>query len=179
MCLAQWIIPGKMIYDSEQIISDGTEYKFKTAPIDPSDPFRGKYVTLNFESNFIAYDDTVEWQAGQEIFVTFTVDSAGFAIPQTISASQPTTESFLHTTVEYVTNYDGHKVWINLPFNRFYLEESKASDAERVYWEAQRDSTQVAHALVSIGSGQAVLKNVFINDVPIVDIVNNLNKNEK
>ncbi len=179
MCVAQWIVPGKMIYDSENVITEGVEYKFKTAPIDPSDPFRGKYITLNFESNFLTFDDTVEWQAGQEIFVTFTTDSAGFAIPEAISSTQPNTGSFLRTTVDYVADYDDHKVWIKLPFNRFYLEESKASEAERVYWEAQRDSTQIAHALVSMGSGQAVLKNVFINDVPIVDIVNNLNKNEK
>lgn len=180
MCLAQWIIPAKMIYESEHVITNGTEYKFKTAPIDPSDPFRGKYITLNFESNVITFHDSVDWISGEEIFVTFTTDSAGFAIPEATSRTPPETQSFLQTTVDYVTNYGGeYRVGFNLPFNRFYLEESKASQAEQTYWQAQRDSAQVAHALVSMGEGQAVLKDVYINNVPIVEVVDNLNKNEK
>lgn len=180
MCLAQWIIPAKMIYESEHVITDGVEYKFKTAPIDPSDPIRGKYVILNFESNVITLNDSADWMSGDEIFVTFTTDSAGFAIPKAVSRTPPETPTFLRTTVDYVNNYGGeYKVWFNLPFNRFYLEESKAPQAEQAYWKAQRDSAQVAHALVSVGAGQAVLKNVYINNIPIVEVVNNLNKNEK
>ncbi len=52
MCLAQWIVPGKMVYDSENTIAEGTLYKFKTAPVDPSDPLRGKYVTLRLSGEF-------------------------------------------------------------------------------------------------------------------------------
>jgi uncharacterized membrane-anchored protein len=180
MCFAQWIIPAKMIYESEHVITDGDEYKFKTAPIDPSDPIRGKYIILNFESNLMTFNDSVDWMSGDEVFVTFTTDSAGFAIPETISRTSPETATFLKTTVDYVNSFGGeYKVYFNLPFTRFYLEESKASQAEQAYWQAQRDSAQVAYALVSVGAGQAVLKNVYINDIPIVEVVNNFNKNEK
>jgi uncharacterized membrane-anchored protein len=48
-CLAQWFVPAQMIYDQEQVLREGKTYHFKTAPIDPSDPFRGKYITLSFE----------------------------------------------------------------------------------------------------------------------------------
>ena len=64
MCLAQWIVPGKMVYDSENTIAEGTLYKFKTAPIDPSDPMRGKYITLKFQENFLQFTDSAEWQRG-------------------------------------------------------------------------------------------------------------------
>jgi len=176
MCLAQWIVPAKMIYDSEHVITNGTIYKFKTQPIDPSDPFRGKYITLNFESNFIKLTDTAEWQAGQEIFVTFTTDSAGFAVAENIFSTPPDTESFLRTKVDYINDYQGKpKLWFTLPFDRFYLEESKASQAEQLYWQTQRDSTQVAYGLVSIGKGPAVLTDVFLNGKPIVEIINSLN----
>jgi uncharacterized membrane-anchored protein len=176
MCLAQWVVPAKMIYDSEHVISNGNIFKFKTQPIDPSDPFRGKYITLNFESNFIKLKDTVKWQAGQEIFVTFTTDSAGFAIAEDLFSTPPDTESFLRTTVDYINDYQGEpKLWFTLPFDRFYLEESKASQAEQLYWQAQRDSTQVAYGLVSIGKGSAVLTDVILNDKPIVEIINSLN----
>ena len=49
--LVQLVVPAKMIFDKEVILKTGTIYKFKTQPIDPSDPFRGKYVTLNYELN--------------------------------------------------------------------------------------------------------------------------------
>jgi len=176
MCLAQWIVPAKMIYDSEHVISNGAIFKFKTQPIDPSDPFRGKYVTLNFESNFIKLMDTAAWRPGQEIFVTFTADSAGFAVAENIFSTPPDTESFLRTKVDYINDYQAeHKLWFTLPFNRFYLEESKASQAEQLYWQTQRDSTQVAYGLVSIGKGPAVLTDVILNNKPIVEIINGLN----
>jgi len=177
MCLAQWIVPGKMIYDSENIISEGTVFKFKTEPIDPSDPFRGKYVTLRFEADFIEFQDSTDWQAGDEIFVTFTTDSLGFAKAENGYRSAPAAESYLHTSVEYVNNYEyDRSIVFQLPFDRFYLEESKASQAEQLYWKAQRDSAQVAYGLVSIGPGQAVLSDVYINDRPIVDIIDELNE---
>jgi uncharacterized membrane-anchored protein len=177
MCLAQWIVPGKIIYDSERILEEGTVYKFKTAPIDPSDPFRGKYITLNFEQNFLTFTDSLEWSTGQEIFVTFTVDSAGYAVPERAFHDQPPSKTYLRTNVEYVNYYgDNYKVEFRLPFDRLYLEESRASEAEKAYWQAQQDSAQAAYALVSIGDGQAVLKDVIINDKPIHDIINELNK---
>jgi hypothetical protein len=51
------------------------------------------------------------------------------------------------------------------------MEESKAPEAEKLYWEALRDTVQVAYGLVSIGKGQAVLQNVFVNDKAIADII--------
>ena len=180
MCLAQWIVPGKMVYDSENTISEGTLYKFRTAPVDPSDPMRGKYVTLNFQENFFQFADSAEWQRGDQIFVTFTTDSAGFAVPEQIYHTKPEAESYLETVVEQIYYYkDDHKVWYKLPFDRFYMEESKAPQAEQLYWKAQRDSAQLVYALVSIGQGQAVLQDVIINDRPIIDLINELNDTDE
>lgn len=47
----QLAIPGYMIFEQNQILTEGTAYKFKTRPIDPYDPFRGRYVTLAFDAN--------------------------------------------------------------------------------------------------------------------------------
>ena len=179
MCLAQWLVPGKMIYDSEGVIRDGTLYKFKTQPIDPSDPFRGKYITLNFEANTITLSDSTDWQRGEEVFITFTTDSAGFAKAESISREEPTTAYYLLTTVNYTTTYKPFEVSFKLPFDRFYLEESKASQAEQLYWQTQRDSAQVAYGLVSIGRGTAVLQDVMINDRSVVDVISELNADSR
>lgn len=173
MCIAQWVVPGMMMYDSETVIAEGREFKFKTEPIDPSDPFRGKYITLQFEADFILLEDSVTMRPGQKIFVTFDDDAAGYAKPVKIFETEPDDEYYLETSVDYVTNFrSNHRVQFELPFNRFYLEESKAQRAEDLYREAQRDTAQVAYAIVSIGSGQAVIKDVVINDQPILDLLN-------
>ena len=178
MCLAQWFVPAKMIYESETIISGGTGYKFKTQPIDPSDPFRGKYITLNFDANSIILPDSSYWDDGEEIFVTFTTDSAGFAKAAAVYRSEPSEDVYLKTTVTHFNTYDRREVFFDLPFDRLYLEESKASQAEQLYWQSQRDSTQVAYGLVTIGKGRAVLIDVMINDKSVVDIINELNQNQ-
>lgn len=175
MCIAQWLVPGKMIYDSETVIVEGTTYKFKTQPIDPSDPFRGKYITLNFDATSIVLNESANWESGEPVFVTFTTDSAGFAKPLGIFREPPDADSFLKTSVNYFNTYGHFEVFFNLPFDRFYLEESKASQAEQLYWQAQADTTQVAYGLVTIGKGQAVLTDVMINDKSVVDIINELN----
>jgi uncharacterized membrane-anchored protein len=173
MCIAQWVVPGMMMYNSETVIADGKEFKFKTEPIDPSDPFRGKYITLEFEADFILLEDSVTFRPGQKIFVTFADDAAGYAKPVEISETEPDAEYYLQTTVAYVTNFrSNHRVQFELPFDRFYLEESKAQRAEDLYREAQRDTVQVAYAVVSLGSGQAVIKDVVINGQPILDLLN-------
>jgi uncharacterized membrane-anchored protein len=180
MCLAQWIVPGKMVYESENIIAEGTLYKFRTAPVDPSDPMRGKYITLNFPQNFFQFTDSLEWSSGDQIFVTFTTDSAGFAVPEQIYHTKPEAESYLETVVERIYHTKGdHKAWYKLPFDRFYMEESKAPQAEQIYWKAQRDSAQVVYASVSIGQGQAVLQDVIINDRPIIDLLNEVNDTDE
>jgi uncharacterized membrane-anchored protein len=175
MCIAQWVVPGMMIADSESVISEGKEFKFKTEPIDPSDPFRGKYITLRFEADNMELEGTVEFQTGQKIFVTFEEDSAGFAVPSGIYKTEPETPYYLETKIAYVSSHRDHRVHFDLPFNRFYLEESKALKAEELYREAQRDSMQVAYALVNLGAGQAVIKDVILNNRPILDLINESN----
>ncbi len=51
VALAQLYVPTKMILNRENVLANGTDFKFRTAPIDPNDPFRGKYVNLQYENN--------------------------------------------------------------------------------------------------------------------------------
>ncbi len=130
MCIAQISIPVKVIWDAEYVIDNGEEYKFRTEPIDPSDPFRGKYITLSFKSD--AMTDTTNWQAGEPVNVKFDRDADGFAVPVSITRETPEAP-YLHTKIQYTLAGNPPMAYFNLPFDRFYLEESKASDAEQQY----------------------------------------------
>jgi uncharacterized membrane-anchored protein len=166
----QIVIPAQMIFNQENILKTGTAYKFKTQPVDPSDPFKGKYIRLNYDINQTKTKDTV-WQRGDVAYVSIANDSLGFAKATKASKEAPKTGIYIETKVNWYAK--GTSVLhFTLPYNEYYMEESKAKPAEDVYRIAQRDSLpNNTYALIYVKDGDAVLDNVFINDIPIADYV--------
>jgi uncharacterized membrane-anchored protein len=173
VAFVQLFVPAQLIWNREEILETGKDYQFRTAPIDPNDPFRGKYVALRFEENWVEVRDPEGWKNEEEIYVLLKTDSQGFVKATGVSKSEPAAgSSFVKAKVEYVSNEKGlKKLYFNYPFDRFYLEESLAKEAEETYVETQQDSMQIAYALVKIKDGDAVLKDVFIDSVSIIEIV--------
>ena len=172
MALVQIFVPAKMILDREDVLQTGVAYKFRTAPIDPNDPFRGKYVALNFSDNTFEMDSDQKWESGQPIFVMLENDPSGFAKIQGVSQEKPSNDvDFLKANVSFISGEKNQILNIYYPFDRYYMEESKAEKAEEIYFESQIDTNQVAYALVHIKNGQAVLKDVMINDTSIREMV--------
>lgn len=179
VALVQIYFPARFIIDRSIILSSGKEFKFKTAPIDPSDPFRGKYINLNFNENTFEIQNKENWTRGETVFVLLVNDNNGFAKIKSVSKVKPLdSQDFLKAKVGYVI-YDGLKLSIEYPFDRFYMEESKASDAELTYRRAVPDSNQVTYALVNIKNGESVLKDVMINGISIREIVKQEQQNKK
>jgi len=172
VALVQLYIPTKMIIDSEGVLDSGTAYKFKTAPVDPTDPFRGKYITLRYKNNRVEVEKESDWMSGEEIYVILSKDKDGFAGIKSISKEAPQYKvDYFKAKIRYVTSNGSNQVQIAYPFNRYYMEESKAEAAEKAYRKSQADTSKVAYALVSIKDGEAVLKDVLIDGVSIKDIV--------
>ncbi|TYA75004.1 GDYXXLXY domain-containing protein [Seonamhaeicola marinus] len=172
VCLAQIFVPTKMILNREEVLSSGTLYKFKTVPIDPADPFRGKYITLNFEIDRHKTNDTM-WQRDEKIYVYLDVDSLGFAKVNKVSREilPDVTQDYVEAKVDWYANYS-KELNIEFPFDRYYMEETKAYDAEVAVRENQSDSQlQNVYALVYVKEGASVLKDVIINELPIKDFV--------
>lgn len=175
MVVAQWFVPLRMVFRQESVIAHGTTYRFKTQPIDPSDPFRGKYITLRFEAAMHKVDTASRWTMGETVYLTLEEDPAGFARIKDVVRTRPEdTSEYIQT----VTGYTGNKgfIVVELPFDHFFLEESKASEAEKAYWQAATDTTQVAYAEVAVRNGMAALRDVKIDGKSIVAIVDELNE---
>jgi uncharacterized membrane-anchored protein len=68
--IAQLYVPLQMMFNQEDIMKTGTEFKFQTAPIDPYDPFRGKYITLFFKEREITVQNNIKWSNGETVFAT-------------------------------------------------------------------------------------------------------------
>ena len=174
VALAQLYVPAKMIWNQESILKDGVEYKFKTAPIDPNDPFRGKYITLSFEETNYTVQDETDWGRGEQVYVLLKTDTSGFAKIDSVSKQIPSSDQdFVKAKVWFVSGNDENNLSIDYPFNRFYMEESKAKDAEITYRESQMDTTKTTYALIQVKNGDAVLKDVLIDGVPLKKLVKN------
>ena len=173
VALVQLYVPAKMILDKENVIETGIEYKFKIAPTDPSDPFRGRYITLSYDENTTIVSDGQDWVRGESIYVSLTTDYLGFAKIKSVSKTKPTdNESFIKAKVRFSSGNSPNKLLtIDYPFNRYYMEESKAYYAELIYRQSQQNANQVTYALVSIKNGDAVLKDVLIDGTSIREIV--------
>ncbi len=176
MVVAQLGVPAKMIFDQEEVLSSGKEYWFETAPIDPNDPFRGKYITLNYVADRVNISAEEKWTWQEEIYLTFEANPAtGFAEIKDYYREAPEgEENYLKAKVETMNRlYEDttqQTLYIEFPFERFYMEEAKAPEAEKVYNQSRSDDSQITYAVVSIGQGSASLKNVMINGTPIGEL---------
>ena len=172
VALAQLYVPASMIWSRENVLKKGTEYKFKTELVDPNDPFRGKYITLSFEDNIMEVENTADWNMGEDIYASITTDEEGFAQISAISREEPDSgEEFISAKVGFIAGLNTDKLRIEFPFDRYYMEESKAYEAEVKFREAQRDTSQLTYALVNIRNGQSVLKDVMIEGISIKELV--------
>lgn len=171
VAIVQLFIPTQMIFNKETIMETGTAYKFRTQPIDPNDPFRGKYITLKYDFNAIKTEDTL-WQRKEKVYVYLTNDSLGFAKPSRITREKLDIDDDYIIAEVSLYFKKSKTVNLNMPFNRYYMEESKAQDAEVAHRIAQRDSLpDNTYALVYVNDGKAVLADVLIDDISIKDYV--------
>ncbi len=166
----QLLVPAKMAFDGEQILAKGKEFKFKTAPVDPNDPFRGKYLTLRYKEDHY-FGNIDAWTRGEKIYVTLAEDPEGYATIASIAKTPPEkTVNYVVAKVDYVDETED-EVYVDYPFDRFYVEESKAALAEKVYSEMQNNPSKITYALVNIKAGSAVLKDIKVNDSSILDLL--------
>ncbi len=179
VALVQLYVPAKMIINYETIIRSGEPYKFRIAPVDPLDPFRGKYITLDFKDVTAQVPDPQAWRNNEKIYVELTTDPKGYAIIRSVSKTKPAHSNFIEAKVGFIGSTNDKNLFVKYPFDRFYMEETKASGAETIYREAARDPAQVAYALVYVHKGDASLTDVLINDVSIQKIVEEFNKKQE
>ncbi|WP_330442473.1 GDYXXLXY domain-containing protein [Flavobacterium sp. C4GT6] len=168
VAIVQAFVPLKMIYDTEKINDEGTVYKFKTQPIDPSDPFRGKYITLRFEAESFKTTDSL-MDMRQDLYVSIEKDSEGYARVKEVLREEPEEGDYFKAETYYFSTNGLH---LSFPFDRFYMEESKAPQAEVAYRKySAAKNPKPAYALVAIKDGQTYLKDVIVDDKPIREYV--------
>jgi uncharacterized membrane-anchored protein len=173
LAFIQWLVPVKIIFQKNEVLKKGRSYKFQTEPVDPSNPFKGKYITLNFTAS--SFTDTIErgLTHNADIYVMLGTDQNGYVFIKSLSTDKPKeTIEFVRANVYYTSKEkDSLTVFIRYPFNEFYMDEYKAPKAEIIFRESTGDRPTNTYALVKIWKGEAVIQDVYINDTPIRKLI--------
>ena len=166
VCLAllQLAVPASMIINHELALEYGRQYRFRTAPIDPADPFRGRFVALSFPDETVPRPDKMTLTSGRQVYASITEDTAGFAHLTAVSLTRPEGDAAIRVEVGYVTEDAVH---LRLPFDRYYTAEHIAPEAERAYQQHSRRVNPEAYVTVRVRKGQAVLEELYIAGLPL------------
>ena len=171
VALAQLAVPVWMIIGHERIRSKGEIFQFRTAPVDPRDPFRGEYVRLDFEAERGPWllPDRPRFWPHPPYYASLTIDSGGFARIKELNLSVPSGMPYLKVRVTSDDSNEAH--WIDLPFDRYYLEEGDGKKTEEMLapqWSDGAVSQPLpAHAVVRILNGEAVITDLVVGDKSI------------
>ena len=169
LAIIQLIIPVKMIYDQEDVLKHGVEFRFRTAPVDPVDAMRGRYVALQYEIEELETSYKEIYKKNSTVYLVLTTDSAGYAVIDKIEKSKPDSCNYLKSKISYTFLRDSKQiVRFELPFNRYYMEEAKAPQAEKIFQDFNRTSNELeAFAVVRVKDGKSVLSDLYIDAKPI------------
>jgi uncharacterized membrane-anchored protein len=168
--LAQLAVPAAMIAGHELTLSQGTPYKFRTGMVDPVDVFRGRYVRISFRDTEAPLPEGVSPEYGQYVYALLDEDEEGFAVFTGVQHEPPAEGDYLRLRTWSISRAE-RTVRLNIPFNRYYMRETLAPEAERVYWEHSIGEEASAYAVVRVRNGQGVIEGLFIEDTRIEDYV--------
>jgi len=176
LALIQFSVPAWMIVAREQVLSQGELFKFKTAPVDPYDFFRGRYVALDvLPSSTKLNDPKLELRPGQWVFVGLSQDAQGFAQLGELSLQAPE-EPYLRLKVAYVSHPSSDQVSeqfveLDLPFDRYYMAETLAPEAERAYMQLSVEAQ--TYIEVRVKGGRGVLAELYLARQPVYEYLLN------
>jgi uncharacterized membrane-anchored protein len=181
------MVPLYVAYTSHDILSNGKLYKFKLQAYDPFDPFRGKFLRLNYNTRRIATED--DFEEGDDAYVKIGLDEEGFAFFESVSKEPPKEGDYMTTTIKKVRGKPSVKSGMRSIFNeeisdldvgnyklkvditipdhmqKYFLNEEYAKKGERVL-RSQRDFIYIG---MRVKNGSARMEDLYVKDIPLMN----------
>lgn len=180
---AQFGVVASMIARRELTLRRGEAYRFRTAPVDPYDAFRGRYVALRLHDAEQVTE--VRFNRNQRVFARIGKDAEGLAVIEQVAERAAPEGVWLRTRVSHCweerrEQKDGtnrlnvmtgkYRTRLDLPFDRYYMAEKLAPEAENAYRAASAAGKTNAVAVVRIWRGFPVLAGVEIEGQRIEEV---------
>jgi uncharacterized membrane-anchored protein len=167
VALAQLAVPASVVWKRGQTLAYGRVWKFKTEPVDPEDAIRGRYIALRLAAEKAkATPNPLIKDVPGPAFVTLKEDSEGFAQVDQISTERMTGDNVIQVENGYWS--DGWQR-VRFPFDKLWVAEKIAPQAEQAYRENSRRGKENAHVTVRVRNGDAALEQLYIDNQPLVD----------
>jgi uncharacterized membrane-anchored protein len=146
-----------MAWQWENILQTGQRFEWETAPVDPYDAFKGRYIDLSFKERSGPIVDSASFTYGQKAYAIIEKNADGKAFISGVSAKQPAGKPYVNVTATYV---DKGKVHVQLPFRRYYLPEHLAAPAETAY---RGSAGKTGVAAIRLKDGYGVVEELYID----------------
>lgn len=157
-------VPLSMIVDREITLRQGHAMRFQTAPVDPYDAFRGKFVALRIEPENILVPPDITVSVKRPFYAALAADSNGFARVSALHTSAPADGDYVKVRVHW---HSGTNAFIRYPFDRYYMNEQDAPRAELAYGRNSTRTNRNTYVIVRLRHGDAVIEDLIIDNQPV------------
>ncbi len=168
VCAIQWAVPVWLMQRAQITLAQGSVYRFRTMPIDPLDPFRGRYIALDFEAARVKLRaGGHRFATGERLYAPILVGEDGYARLGLPLPTPPVHGDYLPVRVEWIGD---EEIGLRLPFDRYYLDESRARAVEQAHAQADRSHSEAdahSHAVVRVRNGDALIEELYIDHRPV------------
>ncbi len=158
-------IPVYLMMSSEAILEDGHRHKIRLEGRDPFDPFRGKFLRLNFNDEIACIDCS----EGEEVYVLLEKGEDGYSFFSEGVKEKPTHSDYFKATVERVY-LDRARVKIDT-LTKYFINEDKAKKAEDILQSYTRQKPDEVYLAIRVLDGEARLEDIFIEETPFLEFL--------
>jgi uncharacterized membrane-anchored protein len=162
VALAQLSVPAWLIWTRTETLTKGKVWKFRTAPVDPLDAVRGRYVTLSFKAEQVP--QAIRLPPSESAYAVLKEGASGFAEIERLSTTPLRGDNVMK--VRPGSWWDGAQ-HVDFPLDRYWVNEKSAPEAERAYAENSRKQKDNVYVTVRVHNGDAAIEQLFIDDQPL------------
>lgn len=173
LCAVQLAVPAHMILQQQRVLAEGSLHRFRTAPVDPADPFRGRYVALRFDAECVpagTLPPTADTR--RRLYAALQRDAEGYTVLTSLHGQPPAGESIAVRPAGWGCGEREQRVL--LPFDRYYMDEALAPEAELAYLALNRRGEALelprnTYVSVRVLDGRAALEELYLDGLPVRD----------
>lgn len=160
-------VPLYLMINSERVLEDGHRHKIRLRAYDPFDPFRGKYLRLNYDNNVLC-DENLE--KGEAIYITLEKDSLGFS-HFAYGAGKPPENSTDYFKSTVLWRYDGTATFKTDNISKYFINEDKATPAETIVQNYQRNHPTQIYIAIRVLDGEIRLEDIYVEETPLLEFL--------
>ncbi len=171
---AQWLLPLAGIWQYERVIARGTTVRLECVAPDPYDPLRGRYLAVRPAEGRVPKPEGMVGRDAVPVWATLEAGDDGLSRIKSLSlepVSGPTVIRLVAKWRLWEGQTSPETVFVEWPFDRLYLNERLAPDADKLVTERFREGQDRPVAEVRLLDGRAVLTDVLVDGVSIREIV--------